>query len=352
MCGIVGVISNNKIHNDVAKDIFRTCLVANEGRGKDSTGVLAIDRDSKNYSLFKGLMPSSEFVKRRKFRQAEANVWIGHTRQATTGVVSERNAHPINRKDIFLVHNGMISNHTALGIKENFDYEVDSEVLIPAIEKEDWKLLQEVKGSSNFIAWNKRNNKLYIERHDNPLYCLSLKEYGILAFSSVAEPLGIICVYLGADPEEALFEFPDDHLEFLDMYGQRTKDPMELEFAKVYEYTGKDYSNYGKNEGNRQLTYNSSEYEKDRYPEYYNGFSTDEWEDYVCEGCGCDIDESEFDISSQAWGFGLCYKCLGSINELSRQIRDGGKVDLNKGEYKNFKHILELWLEGDGELNI
>ena len=355
MCGIVGVINSKKENRNIAKEIFKTCMVLNEERGKDSTGVLAIDNETKEFSLFKGLLPSSVFMTRKKFRQVEGDVWIGHTRLATTGDITERNAHPLNRKDVFLSHNGMINNHTALGIKEGLEYQVDSEVLIPAVADEDWELLQKVKGSANFIAWNKEKERIYVERHDNPLYCLSLKELQILAFSSVEDPLKILCVHYGGSVKDDLFEFPDDYMEILNMQGQRVEDPVHLKFPPSYEYTGTNYGNWDKDKNKRQLTYNSKDYERcdygsedwddcERYSRYY------QYEDINCEVCQCDIEEDESMVANASWGYPLCYRCKAELDEIEKAIRDGDTIDLESPIYDKYRDILEVWIDADNTL--
>lgn len=344
MCAIVGAINNKEEYKDLTKSIFKTVMIINEERGKDSTGVLAINRKDKSFSLFKDIVPSSVFMNRKKFRQVEADVWIGHTRLATTGKVTERNAHPLNRKNIFIVHNGVINNHVEMGKEAQMEYEVDSEVLIPMVEKEDWDSLQKIRGSANFIAWNKKNNLLYVLRHDNPLYAMSLKEYGILVFSSMSEPLEVLCTHYGGNKEADVFEFPDDHLEILDLNGVRAEEPKELEFVKGYEYIGKDYSS-----PNRQLTYPSKgkEYGEERYPSYYGYGESIEDDDYVCEVCGCDIGLDEFELSDSSWGFPLCYNCLATLGEIDKAIRNGEKIDFEDKMYKGFLPIIDTWYQID-----
>lgn len=87
---------------------------------------------------------------------------IGHTRAATTGEVSNKNAHPFLKKEskIAWAHNGIISNYQQFG-----SYDVDSEALIVGIEKKDFK---EFFGPVALV-WIE-NGKLHAFRKGNPLY--------------------------------------------------------------------------------------------------------------------------------------------------------------------------------------
>lgn len=219
MCGIASVIINKKDNHKTGKRVFKTLMIGNEARGKDSTGVLTINRSNKTFSLFKSTVKSSEFMNRKKFKQVEGDVYIGHTRFATKGAVTERNAHPLVKDKIILVHNGMISNDDELAkSNNNQQFQVDSEVLLPIVQEEAWDKLQKLQGTANFIAWNKETNILYIERHDNPLYWYVNEDEGIIALSSRGNELELIQTFLdGGELKEVdndtLFKVNLDTLE-------------------------------------------------------------------------------------------------------------------------------------------
>lgn len=239
MCGIVAVISQNKDSNGTAKRIFKSLLEENESRGTHSTGVLAINKSENTFSLFKDTIKATDFVQRKKFKKIEGDIFIGHTRFATTGAISERNAHPLQRNRVILVHNGMISNHKEVAEKYNMKYEVDSEVLLPYVESENWDGLKDISGSANFIAWNMEKRFLYIERHNNPLYILRLPELGIMAFSSQFTVLDL----LGKHYEgEVSMAFPDDTLWKLTELGE-VEESRKVEYKSYPSYQG-HYSNY------------------------------------------------------------------------------------------------------------
>ncbi len=340
MCGIAGLLNVKEENREVAKMIFKSLVLANESRGKDSTGVLVVDKDTTDYSLFKDTIPASQFLKRKKFRQVEGDLWLGHTRLATTGEINERNAHPLNRKDMFLVHNGVISNHKEIAKKLDYEYEVDSEVLIPIVENEDWDMLKEISGSANFIVWDKSKGRIYVSRHDNPLYCLTLKEKGITMFSSMLDVLEFVAGHYNA--EEEPFEFTNDTLIVLDMEGKVVEQARKIEYKEDRTLV-------------KTTTY------KQRYPYYYDGDWEDNeeypWTDYsdyeelydknkdlYCEGCGCEIAKEEEEVGIQEWGFPLCYNCLAELEIANDLIAEGKPIDLHSGRWERFSDILSAYL--------
>lgn len=357
MCGIATVINTKDEYKELSKKMFKAIVMDNESRGRDSTGVLAINRDTSEFSLFKDTKPATEFINRRKFRQVEADVWIGHTRQATTGVVNIRNAHPLQRKDVFLVHNGVITNHTQLGQELNFNHEVDSEILIPIVEGKDWDLLQKVQGDANFIAWNKNKDEIYVTRHNNPLYCLTLKDMGIVMFSSTEGVLKVIASLYGKGYE--VFEFPNDILMVLDMKGNVKGKSVKLTFPERVFNTNRKiiyptyYEGYYGNEryplvDSREYNYGTDYTNRNNWKDEDDKDENDEWIpmgddslDTFCQVCGCEIDKDEYEYAIYQWGTPLCYSCLEDLEVADRTIRDGGEIDLNSKQWEKYKEILE-----------
>jgi glutamine---fructose-6-phosphate transaminase (isomerizing) len=133
MCGIVGYYGPKE-----PKDIIVGGLKRLEYRGYDSAGV-AILHDGK----FKLVRASGKLVELQKRLEGEpfnGRLGIGHTRWATHGVPSERNAHPHKVGGISLVHNGIIENYQH--IKErlrqegvSFNSDTDSELVAHLIAR-------------------------------------------------------------------------------------------------------------------------------------------------------------------------------------------------------------------------
>ncbi len=197
MCGIVGYIGEKS-----AFPILLTGLKRLEYRGYDSFGFAVLGKD---VFLFKKPGKISDFEP--EFSYPDGKVGIAHTRWATHGEVTEANAHPHFdcKKEIFLVHNGIIENYRELKerlIKEGhkFSSETDTEVLCHLIEKyfkknlEEavQKALSEVRGTYGIAVISKKDpEKIVCARLSSPLligigngeYILASDPTAILAFT-------------------------------------------------------------------------------------------------------------------------------------------------------------------------
>ena len=132
MCGIVGGTSERNILPILVEGLRRL-----EYRGYDSAG--AAFKKNGSISVVKNLGRVEQLAKKINLKNNSTNLGIAHTRWATHGVPSEKNAHPHNSKDIYVVHNGIIENHQDLrkkleakGIK--FHSQTDTEVIAHLIQ--------------------------------------------------------------------------------------------------------------------------------------------------------------------------------------------------------------------------
>ncbi len=135
MCGIVGYIGEKQ-----AEDILMTGLKRLEYRGYDSAGVAIVNEDTLHTTKREGKV--KELASALESTPIEGTVGIGHTRWATHGPPSDRNAHPhvSSNGDFALVHNGIIENNGVLRkrLKEkgySFQSDTDTEVLVYLIEE-------------------------------------------------------------------------------------------------------------------------------------------------------------------------------------------------------------------------
>ncbi|NLG76651.1 MAG: glutamine--fructose-6-phosphate transaminase (isomerizing), partial [Xanthomonadaceae bacterium] len=140
MCGIVGAIADLNIVPVLIEGLRRL-----EYRGYDSAGIAVLNGT--------GHLRRLRTVGKVKTLQdamldspVEGALGIAHTRWATHGVPSERNAHPhISRDGIAIVHNGIIENHEELreelaGLGYTFTSETDTEVIAHRIHHHRQKL--------------------------------------------------------------------------------------------------------------------------------------------------------------------------------------------------------------------
>ncbi len=140
MCGIVGYIGRRG-----AADIILSGLKRLEYRGYDSAGIALHSGSPDHLTVIRraGKIANLEAAMGELLAAATpSSLAIGHTRWATHGQPTERNAHPhLSRNGCFaVVHNGIIDNYTQL--KEKlvasgyiFNSETDSEVIAHLIEE-------------------------------------------------------------------------------------------------------------------------------------------------------------------------------------------------------------------------
>ena len=109
MCGIVGAVAERPIIEILIEGLKRL-----EYRGYDSAGVVVLDQQG-NTSCIKREGKVEVLAKAFKEQSPQGATGIAHTRWATHGVPSERNAHPHRSGNRFsVVHNGIIENHEEL----------------------------------------------------------------------------------------------------------------------------------------------------------------------------------------------------------------------------------------------
>lgn len=134
MCGIVGYLGDKQ-----AAFILLESLRGLEYRGYDSAGVAVVDGGKIN--VVRRLGKLTELEKALKKDAPEGTIGIGHTRWATHGEPSEKNAHPHMdcTEQIAVVHNGIIENFHDLRKEltkrgHTFTSDTDTEVLAHLIE--------------------------------------------------------------------------------------------------------------------------------------------------------------------------------------------------------------------------
>ncbi|GEO63324.1 glutamine--fructose-6-phosphate transaminase (isomerizing) [Companilactobacillus nantensis] len=179
MCGIVGVIGNNK-----TTDILLNGLEKLEYRGYDSAGIYVNNQKGKDFLV-------KEVGKISKLENAVTDdvqglVGIGHTRWATHGTPTVENAHPHFSADnrFYLVHNGVLTNFEELKTKYladvKFSSQTDTEVAVQLVDhfaKEGLdgeaafrKALSLIEGSYAFAMVDKEQpDRIFVAKNKSPL---------------------------------------------------------------------------------------------------------------------------------------------------------------------------------------
>ena len=186
MCGIVGYVGERR-----AAPILLDGLQRLEYRGYDSAGIAVMRGGQITVVRRKGRVKGLS-----EARSLEGKIGIGHTRWATHGVPSERNAHPHVCGKICIVHNGIIENAAALRTAceargELFASDTDSEVIAHLIAAADGDLLHAVhaackvlEGSYAIAVMKEGEEGIVLARRASPLVA-GCDEDGLYAASDI-----------------------------------------------------------------------------------------------------------------------------------------------------------------------
>ncbi|ACA89141.1 glutamine--fructose-6-phosphate transaminase (isomerizing) [Shewanella woodyi] len=135
MCGIVGAVAQRDVAEILVEGLRRL-----EYRGYDSAGVAVINDGELRTTRRVGKV--QELSAALDDSPLVGGTGIAHTRWATHGEPSERNAHPhLSSGDIAVVHNGIIENHNKLremlkGLGYVFTSDTDTEVICHLVHHE------------------------------------------------------------------------------------------------------------------------------------------------------------------------------------------------------------------------
>ncbi|MCG7845021.1 MAG: glutamine--fructose-6-phosphate transaminase (isomerizing), partial [Methanomassiliicoccales archaeon] len=183
MCGIVGYSGYRP-----AAEVLMEGLKRLEYRGYDSAGIAMVEDGRLALIKRQGELD----VLRKAMPKFEGHAGIGHTRWATCGRPSDRNAHPFLSCDgkLAIVHNGIIENYAALRVRlesqgHRFTSETDTEVLVHLLEghyRGDLRqaladTVREVQGTYAIAAVREGSEEIAAARKENPLVVgLGVKE--------------------------------------------------------------------------------------------------------------------------------------------------------------------------------
>lgn len=182
MCGIVGYFGAKD-----PKDVIVGGLKRLEYRGYDSAGVAILDGPvgQQHFKVVRAEGKLAELSRKLETESFSGRLGIGHTRWATHGVPSERNAHPHTVDGVSLVHNGIIENYHEIKAElarsgAQFKSDTDSELvahLLARKVKETGDLFKAVElvlplltGAYSILAvWEKQPDVMVAFKNGPPL---------------------------------------------------------------------------------------------------------------------------------------------------------------------------------------
>lgn len=210
MCGIVAYNGSESCKKKLLEGLEQL-----EYRGYDSAGIALLNENSIDVIKKSGNIDG--LIEKANNDPSEANIGIGHTRWATHGKPTEENAHPHvnNKKDIAIVHNGIIENYQILKedlIKDVYSFysETDSEVIANLIDKyyeKDLstsvkKVVDLLEGSFSLAVISSRDPEtLVLVRKESPLI-LGIIDNGVFAASDITAILNYTRDVIYLDDEE------------------------------------------------------------------------------------------------------------------------------------------------------
>jgi len=180
MCGIVGGIANTDITPLLLEGLNRL-----EYRGYDSSGLVVLSKNNKLVRQ-RAVGKVCNLENKLKNKIIKGTIGLAHTRWATHGAPSNKNAHPhISKNSISVVHNGIIENYIDLKqaqIEKGYEFnsDTDTEVIAHAIDlsfqssnsllEAVQKALEGLEGSYGIgIISSKQPNTLIAARKGSPL---------------------------------------------------------------------------------------------------------------------------------------------------------------------------------------
>ena len=135
MCGIVGYVGRDRRAMDVLIDGLRRL----EYRGYDSAGIAVFEGGALTTRRAVGKLAALEDL--LKDDPLPGTIGIGHTRWATHGKPSVRNAHPHRAGHVAVVHNGIVENYRAIRVEleaegREIESDTDTELVAHLIDRE------------------------------------------------------------------------------------------------------------------------------------------------------------------------------------------------------------------------
>ncbi len=198
MCGIVAAVADRNIVPVLLEGLRKL-----EYRGYDSAGLAVLNG---GLHRLRAVGRVAELAAQADAASASGGTGIAHTRWATHGVPSERNAHPHISGGLAVVHNGIIENHEALrdALKAEgyvFTSDTDTEVVAHLVERKLKTIpdlfdavraaLSELQGAYALAVMRENDpSRIIVAREGSPLL-LGLADDGTYAASDASALLQV-----------------------------------------------------------------------------------------------------------------------------------------------------------------
>ena len=198
MCGIVAAVANRNVVPILLEGLRKL-----EYRGYDSAGLAVLNG---GLHRLRSVGRVAELAAQAESTHTDANTGVAHTRWATHGAPSERNAHPHVSGGLAVVHNGIIENFEAIKSRlirlgYTFTSDTDTEAIAHLVHlklKNAGDLLaatraacSELEGAYAIaLIWDSAPQSIVVARHGAPLL-LGVGESGNFAASDTSALLQV-----------------------------------------------------------------------------------------------------------------------------------------------------------------
>ena len=241
MCGIIGYTGSEQ-----AQPILLKGLQALEYRGYDSAGMAVVGPDG-TLALMKRKGKVQVLADALLAAPLAGTCGIAHTRWATPGVPSERNAHPFLEctRTISLLHNGIIENYAELRAElqaagHTFTSDTDSEVVVHLVESYYdgdlacalRKACARLRGAWALVAVCSREPGFVVAaRKGSPLVCASTPT-GAMAASDITALAPYTTDVVALEDDEFAVLTPDGRVSVTDAAGEpREAEALHIDWA-------------------------------------------------------------------------------------------------------------------------
>ena len=236
MCGIVGAVAKRPIAEILIEGLKRL-----EYRGYDSAGLAVLNREGKT-TCIKREGKVDLLAQAIDKHAPNGTTGIAHTRWATHGAPSERNAHPHQSGNRFsVVHNGIIENHEQLRDQLTadgylFNSDTDTEVIVHLIHKLStehkdlrstvYAASQQLVGAYGMVVSDSQSpNELVVARSGSPLVI----GYGVGEHFVASDQLALLPVTrrFAVLEEGDVAQITKDTVDIIDASGESVIRPIE-----------------------------------------------------------------------------------------------------------------------------